>query len=202
MDQARGHDPDDRSARLAAILGRGRAVIVGVGNRGRGDDSFGPAVVAKLRGRVPAVLIDAGPCPENITSTIAQQHPETVLWVDAGQIGQPPGEWVLCEPDELAGGGLSVHAGSVALVAQYVAARTGARSYCLLAQPLRLGAPTAGEPNPAASDSEVGGGVCPADLSAVMARTVRDVSRLITDTFGQITQQKGTDASCLPEVNS
>jgi len=191
-------DGDDRPARLAAILGRGRVVIVGVGNRGRGDDGFGPAVVAALRDRIPAPVVDAGPAPENATSAIAQLHPETVLWVDAGEISRPPGQWLVCDSEALAGGGLSGHAGSLGLVARYLAVRTGARSFCLLAQPARIGGSADGVAGPSAGDA----GPCGAELSEPMARAVRDVSRLIVDVFGRFTQQRGSDASCLPEANS
>jgi hydrogenase 3 maturation protease len=104
---------------------RGRACVLGVGNRERGDDAFGPIVVERLQGRTGALCLDAGVAPENFLEEAARAKPETVLIVDAADFGGAPGELRLLDPAALTGG-LSTHAASLELVAQYLAARTGA----------------------------------------------------------------------------
>lgn len=118
-----------------------RSVIVGVGNVDRGDDAFGPAVAQYLRGHGALTAIDAGACPENHLGLIASARPDTVLIVDAAELGAAPGCARLCEAQDVSPGGLSSHAGSLGLVALYTAARTDASCWLLLVQPATLTGP-------------------------------------------------------------
>jgi hydrogenase 3 maturation protease len=116
-----------------------RSVIVGVGNADRGDDAFGPAVIRLLAGRLPPeALVDAGPCPENYLGVIVQHHPGVVLILDAGELGEPPGSLTLCGPRDLVGGGISCHAGNLALLCAWIENLTGAACHLLLAQAARV----------------------------------------------------------------
>lgn len=124
-------------AALCALL-TPRCVLLGVGNRLRGDDGFGPAVVARLRGRTRVPLYDGGVAPENYVERVARHAPESVLLIDAADLGAPPGTLRLCRPAELAAGGISTHTGGLALLAQYWETACGARCAVLAAQPLRV----------------------------------------------------------------
>ena len=99
---------------LASFLSGEAAAVVGVGNADRGDDGFGPAVVALLRRANPAarqrqqgvlgpceprlLLIDAGIRPENCLEAVAESGVRRVLFVDAagceecGMEGEAQGE--------------------------------------------------------------------------------------------------------------
>jgi len=54
-------------------------VFVGVGNRMRGDDAIGPALIDLIKGRVPHA-IDADGAPENVTSAIRRLEPAVIVF--------------------------------------------------------------------------------------------------------------------------
>ena len=112
-----------------------RTVIVGIGNRQKGDDGLAPAVIDNLRGKIPVPLIDAGMSPENFTQSIAAHKPDNVLFIDAADIGRNPGEMALYCADELVGVGVSTHTGNVFLLEKYIYSMTGAGCLFLLVQP-------------------------------------------------------------------
>jgi hydrogenase 3 maturation protease len=122
--------------RLAELL-RTNTLVLGVGNSLRGDDGVGPEAVRRLAGRIGAPCIDAGPAPENYLEKVARAGPDTVVIVDAADFGGRPGEVALYGADRIAAGGLSTHASSLRLVADYLAHRCGARVYLLAVQPER-----------------------------------------------------------------
>ena len=66
---------------------------------------------------------------------MARSNPDTVLIVDAVDFDGPPGEARLLEPTSITAGGLSTHASSLQMVADYLKARAGARSLLLAIQP-------------------------------------------------------------------
>jgi hydrogenase 3 maturation protease len=113
----------------------GKTVIVGVGNPLKGDDGFGPAFIERVKGRVPAVCIDAGVTPENYTGPIAKEKPDTILIVDAAHLGLEPGSYEILTAGDIARTGLTTHDASPAQFLEYLAARTGARICFLGVQP-------------------------------------------------------------------
>ncbi len=113
----------------------GRVCIVGVGNRGRGDDGAGPRVIDARRGGTRGVWIDAGMAPENYLEPIARSSPDTVLIVDAVAFGGIPGECRLMNVEVMDTVALSTHAGSLAMLGEYLSARTRARIQVLGIQP-------------------------------------------------------------------
>jgi hydrogenase 3 maturation protease len=116
-------------------------VILGVGNPLRGDDGFGPALVARLKGRVKAVCLDGGSAPEIYAGKIVKEKPGTILMVDALHLGRRPGEYAVLRKDEIARSGFSTHDISPNLLLDYLAEETGAEIYMLGVQPesLRFG---------------------------------------------------------------
>ena len=112
-----------------------RPVIIGVGNRLRGDDGFGPFVIDLLRGDVGAHLIDAGPSPENFTGVVKSIRPTLILIVDAIDFGGSPGELIALDPERLAESPPSTHSFSLALLARYLREETGARTLLIGVQP-------------------------------------------------------------------
>lgn len=67
-------------------------VLVGIGNTLRNDDGAGSVLAARLQGRVPFKVIDAGVSPENYLGKIVRENPESVVIIDAGDFGGEPGE--------------------------------------------------------------------------------------------------------------
>ncbi len=126
--------------RIASRLGGRRLAVVGVGNRLRGDDAAGSLVVERLGragggGRIDARRrIDAEEAPENYLGPLLAGAPEIVLFVDAAELGAPPGTLRLLRPDELASRANSTHAPSLQLTAEILAAH-GVASLLLGIQP-------------------------------------------------------------------
>lgn len=108
---------------------------MGIGNRLRGDDGFGPAVAEKLEGRVRAAVVNAGNAPENHLGVIAGHKPDVVLLVDAADFGGGPGDVVLLDVDELSTTSFSTHMPALSLMKTYLAAERDVPVVVLAAQP-------------------------------------------------------------------
>lgn len=113
----------------------GHVCIFGIGNRGRRDDGVGSLIAEHLAARYPALAIDAGTVPENYLEKVARSCPETILVVDAVDFGGYLGEIRLLDPDTIAPSGLSSHALSLRMTAEYFKARTEACLAFLAIQP-------------------------------------------------------------------
>ena len=123
---------------LAGILYRfltGRVCLLGIGNRMWRDDGVGSVTVEALQDHPGFDTVDGGMVPENYLETVVGRNPDTILIIDAVDFNGRPGELRLLEPGQLAGSGLSTHAGSPATLAQYLELRTGARVGLLAIQP-------------------------------------------------------------------
>ena len=78
-----------------------RVLIVGVGNRLRGDDALGCILIERLSGKTHATLVDADDVPENYLGVIRQAQPELIVFVDAADIGGQPGDIALIGREEI-----------------------------------------------------------------------------------------------------
>ena len=89
-----------------------RTVVLGVGNRMRGDDAVGCLVCDELKEFAGAVVFDGELAPENYIIPILDFGPSRVMIVDACDFGGKPGEFRLFsreDIDRLAGGLVSTH---------------------------------------------------------------------------------------------
>jgi len=125
-------------------------VVVGIGNRLRGDDGFGPFLVDDLRGRVGWPLVDAGETPENHIGRIVSLSPERVLLLDAVAWGARPGEIGFFPSEAIPFDGVCTHSMSLRLFADMLTARADCRVGLLGIQPA--------EGSGAGSAAERGGG--------------------------------------------
>jgi hydrogenase 3 maturation protease len=116
------------------ILGK-KLVILGVGNTMRGDDGIGPILVERLQGKVEADLIDAGEVPENFIGPIEAGQPDTIIIIDAADMGTKAGEVAILEIDQIAEIGLTTHNASLALIARLLQSSTQADIFVLGIQP-------------------------------------------------------------------
>ncbi|OPY29352.1 MAG: hydrogenase 3 maturation protease [Methanocella sp. PtaU1.Bin125] len=115
-----------------------KVVFVGVGNRSRGDDAVGPAVIDMLADRVPQA-IDAGPAPENVTGLIKRLKPSAVVFIDALLFRDlPPGTPAIVETGDIRHLGESTHTLSLDVVMEYLKAETGADVFMIGVQPERI----------------------------------------------------------------
>ena len=113
----------------------GRVCVLGIGNRHHHDDAVGPYLAEALETRPEYDVIDAGIIPEDYIETTVKKHPDTILMVDATDFGGEPGEVRLLYPDHVKHSGVSTHAGSLRILAEFLKIRTHARIALLAVQP-------------------------------------------------------------------
>ncbi len=122
---------------------RSGAVIVGIGNRFRGDDGVGCRVVELLAEAAwvkeqGVLVLDAGPVPENFIGKISRAKPARVLLVDACTFGGAPGEFRLFASGDLDGlmvPGFSTHTVALDALVALLAQESGAMVWLLGIQP-------------------------------------------------------------------
>lgn len=131
---------------LAAHLG-GSVVVMGIGNPDRGDDGVGVRVAGLMaetlrcgalpNGRRVTVLM-AEEVPESWVGPAVAARPDTVLLVDAAEMGAEPGSAALLEPEDLPAGATFTHRTPLSLLSTYLRRETGARVLLLAVQPLSV----------------------------------------------------------------
>ena len=126
-------------ARELADRLNGSVVVVGIGNPLRGDDAAGCELARRLRGRSGALVIDAEEIPESYLFRIAKAHPDTVLLVDAVDIGAAPGSLALVEAEQLAGYCPSTHRLPLGLLMGCLRRVSAADVFLVAVQPARIG---------------------------------------------------------------
>ncbi len=121
----------------------GKTVVIGVGNRLRGDDGVGCHLIDLLKETIPDIdAIDASTVPENYIESIIKKTPERVLIIDACLFDGEPGEFRLFGTESLENLRLpnfSTHTPPLNLIAQLINAATGAKIYLLGIQPFQRG---------------------------------------------------------------
>lgn len=125
--------------------------IMGIGNRHWHDDGVGSYIAEALEDHHDLDVVDAGFVPENHLEEVALRHPDSILMVDATDFGGEPGQVRLIYPEKVAYSGVSTHAGSLRMLAEYMHERTHAPVALLAIQP---GDTSAGESlSPAVSET-------------------------------------------------
>jgi hydrogenase 3 maturation protease len=110
-------------------------VLLGVGNPLRADDGAGPELLRRLRNKTSAILLDCEEVPENYLGEIAAIQPETIVVIDAVNLGAGAGAVALLEEDNFQSIGWSTHHGSLRALVQYIKATTQADVFVLGIQP-------------------------------------------------------------------
>jgi len=122
-------------------------VVIGVGNRLRGDDAVGCIVCDELQGDVKSPIapdvfvLDCGSTPENYVQPVTDRKPTRILVVDCCNYGAEPGEFRLFsreEVDRLSYGLLSTHTLPLTLTIEMLSLQTGATIELLGIQPERI----------------------------------------------------------------
>jgi hydrogenase 3 maturation protease len=117
---------------------KGRVTLVGVGNTWKADDGAGAVLISRLRGKVRANLIEVGEVPESYLGRIEETSPQTLMFLDAADIGAAPGEMAIVEEEQLREVGFSTHRLSLALLMKYLKDSTAADVFLLAIQPKRI----------------------------------------------------------------
>ena len=71
-----------------------QVLILGVGNRSRGDDGLGSRLAERLKGKIKVPLIDTGSVPENFLSRVEASHADLVIVVDTADLRAPRAIWL------------------------------------------------------------------------------------------------------------
>ncbi len=122
-----------------------RIVILGLGNRTRGDDAAGIVCSEKLkkslRGKArPCLKILLGyESPESLTGKIRKFDPDIVLILDAAAGPRGAGEVFIVEKDQIGDQGASTHKPSLALLVRYLEESIGCKVIVLGIQPETIG---------------------------------------------------------------
>lgn len=91
-------------------------LLLGVGNRSRGDDGVGSYLIKRLQKKVKVPLLDAGDVPENCINQIESSGATMVLIVDAADFNAIPGDIALIEFADLRKIGVSTHSANLDLL--------------------------------------------------------------------------------------
>jgi hydrogenase 3 maturation protease len=113
----------------------GRVAIVCVGDAAHGDDGAGPLFVDLLERFGVENVIDGGSSPELETWRVRHIAPNTVLFVDAVDLGVEPGDAALLAAADLRATGYDTHRAPLRLTMQYLEMELDCRCYLLAVQP-------------------------------------------------------------------
>ena len=118
-----------------------KAVVLGIGNRMRGDDAVGSLVAEELKGTPGLGVFDCGTTPENYIEPVVALEPDRILLVDACSFGGRPGEFRLFEREDierLAAGFVSTHTLPLTMTVVMLEQQTNARIQLLGIQPANV----------------------------------------------------------------
>ena len=118
----------------------GRVCLVGLGNPDLSDDGFGLRLAAALRAIGYPHVVEAGTTPERWVGRLADAHYDTVLFLDAVELGAEPGAVALFPAEALSARfpQISTHKLSLSLLASLMEASGHTRVWLLGAQPASL----------------------------------------------------------------
>ena len=112
-----------------------KEVVLGIGNILKGDDGIGIYIAEKLNKyfkeakftetRSEVIVIDCGTTPENYTSVIRKHNPDTLILVDAADMGLSPGSYRIIPPEKIEVMHFSTHAIPLSVFMSYVSESCG-----------------------------------------------------------------------------
>ena len=124
---------------LRARLGR-TVAVVGTGNPMRGDDAVGSCLAQRLmEAKTRACIVDAQEVPESYLGRIVATRPDTVVFIDAVDMGARPGDAAIIESDQIERYAPTTHRMPLGLVMDYLRRETGADTFLIGIQPSQTG---------------------------------------------------------------
>jgi hydrogenase 3 maturation protease len=94
-------------------------LLLGIGNPRHGDDALGPIFARAFR-HPDWRCINAATVPENYTGLIRRLHPDLLVFLDAADMGLPPGTLRRLAPDTIHARDFGTHAPSLGQLAGYL----------------------------------------------------------------------------------
>ena len=95
-------------------------LVMCIGNRDGGDDAIGPYIADILQNEKDLIALDCGTVPENYTSIVKQFMPETVIIVDAIEMGLSTGEIRIVSKEKIGKMHISTHGIPISILIQYL----------------------------------------------------------------------------------
>ncbi|MBN1677488.1 MAG: hydrogenase maturation protease [Candidatus Thermoplasmatota archaeon] len=133
-----GDSEADLRAGLEAIAGNGRVYVLGLGNLDRADDGAGVLVAHALKKPFPKFSFSEHDGVEGTVLDISETPGDaTVFFVDAANIGAPPGTIEVVRKEDINDKEITTHRIAVALMASLLE-RGGKRSAVICIQPGRI----------------------------------------------------------------
>jgi hydrogenase 3 maturation protease len=114
---------------------QGRVAIVGVGNPCRGDDAAGSLAVRQISPGPGVCVIDAQDVPEHYLGQVTAHRPDTIVLIDAVDLGSPPGSVALLEKDQVTLYQPSTHHMPLSLTMSYLEQESHAGVFLIAIQP-------------------------------------------------------------------
>jgi hydrogenase 3 maturation protease len=124
---------DWKKSVTAGVKGRGRIVILGVGNPLKGDDAAGLLCAEALLKGIPAKdrrgvkILRTYDVPENYTGIIRKFRPTRVIIIDAALAGLKPGDIFVLEKEKIAIEEISSHKIPLMVLISYLEQSIGCR---------------------------------------------------------------------------
>jgi len=120
-----------------------KAVFVGIGSEFRGDDAVGVVIVNRLAEltnpdcSLRFLFINGGCAPENILGEIRAFQPETIVFIDAAVLGEPPGTVQLLDTRDVKIAGISfcTHTLPLPIIADYIQRAVPCRIILICVEP-------------------------------------------------------------------
>jgi len=115
---------------------KGKVIILGIGSMMRRDDAAGSILASRLEGKVPFMVLDAGPSPENYFGKMIREKPDNIIIIDAVDFGGKAGEYLVFEAGDVKTVNLfSTHNASISLAINYLQSNLTAEIIILAIQP-------------------------------------------------------------------
>lgn len=109
---------------LAPLLVGKRVAIMGIGSELCGDDSAGMLCASLLKRELGnfenVLIIGASTAPENFTGEICDFKPDSVILIDAAELGLKVGEIGIINPKDIKGISFSTHMLPLSMLVQYL----------------------------------------------------------------------------------
>jgi len=107
-----------------------RVVILGIGNKTRGDDAAGIKAIQKLKRKVDGEnlsLINCHNAPEKFTAKVKRFEPDKVLLIDSIDSGSKPGTVTLAKSSDVSSYSVSTHRLPLSKLMDYLEKETGGK---------------------------------------------------------------------------
>ena len=109
-------------------------LLIGIGNELRADDGAGPWAAQNFKAEGWQTL-DCGTMPESYTSKIKKLAPERIVFLDAADLGIPPGEFRIVPKEQIADLSTGTHNQPISLMMDFLAMSMDAEMIFIGIQP-------------------------------------------------------------------